>query len=278
MRQKICEILNESFEILVCCGKASQHSIKLSLLQKFFVFFLSAVLQSCTARETIQQNQAGAKTAQTSDKQAQVLKQLGATYSPYLALSAQFVLKGKVDKTEILYDGILTIKGENLSVVLKDPVFRSPFFSLKVEKDFVTQIDHLRNKKDKIPFADYRWVELFGRVFPFRFFYPLLKGYPPDEIYAKSTRYETLEEEKGRFLFTTEYFDGIVNVENGFIASLYYRGRLDQEIVVMTFTGNANEKKTAAAQRYFPEQIYITRPRSEDYVRLDFKKVIIENL
>lgn len=244
------------------------------MIKRILLLVILSAIGSCSAKEPTVRKE-GTFVADPESGIA-AIGQIRQNYPAYSSLSAQFVLKGKVDKNEILYDGTLTIKGDSLAVVLKDPVFRSPFFSLKVEKDLVTQTDHLRNKTDRVPFADYRWVELFGRVFPFRFFHPLLKGYPPDEIYRKGARYETLEGDKGRFQFETEYFDAIVNIERGILASLYYRGRVDQEIVVMTFTGNANAKKGDASQRHFPAQIYITRPRSDDYVRLEFKKIQID--
>lgn len=237
---------------------------------KKFPQFIFLLYYSCASAKL-------AVSQETSEKKTEnsVIDTLKTNYPPYNFLKGQFVLKGKAENQELFYDGVLEIRQESFYVVLKDTVFRSPFFSLKIDKDKVTQVDHLQNKKEIIPLSEYRWVVLFGKVFPFRFFYPILRGYPPDEIFQSDVVYEEKGKDKGIFSFKTVYFDARLVVEGGYIRNLFYKSETNGEIVAITFEGEV-EKEPKKKYRYFPKKIYISRPKSTDYVQLEFSHIQVE--
>ncbi|MCS6983865.1 MAG: hypothetical protein NZM25_01905 [Leptospiraceae bacterium] len=234
----------------------------------FVVFVIFWVLSPIGCAST--QSHGKERANPTLAKQA-LHEKLRQNYPAYARLQAYFTLKGKVDGQEIYYEGILDSKQKSFSVLLKDSIFKSPLFSIKIDEEKVIQIDYLRDKKETIPFEEYRWVVLFGRLFPFRFFYPILKGYLPNEIFLEDTVYEETKEGKIRFLFKTPYFDARAVIEEGILRNLFYKNEINQEVVAITFEG------TSMAQgRYFPQKIYISRPKTLDYVQLNFSRVVVE--
>lgn len=231
----------------------------------YFLVACIFVFSACKTSAPIKENQ---NSIEPTGKEA-LLRRVREIYSPWEKLSASFVLKGKVENAEILYDGTLRADKKVLAIVLKDPIFRSPFVSLTVQGEMVTQVDHLRNKTVSMPLKQFKWVQVFGRVFPFAFFYPILKGFPPDVIYEENAKYSIPKPQVERLTSVKSSWESIVNFENSIMSSVFFKTSMDNEIVAISFYARQS------TQRYFPKEILITRPKSNDHIRIQFKNVVI---
>lgn len=243
---------------------------------RWFAVLLLVLNVSCAgSKETQKTEQSTPETAtenQGPDERELFLEQLNTVYSKYDRLFARFTLKGKADNKEIFYDGTIVVNnggsltGQTLNIVLKDPVFRSPFFTLKIENGQVTRIDHMRNQSETLPLNQFHWVELFGSVFPFRMFYPLLAGFTPAEVFDETSTYQP---EKNRVRFGNQYYQVITNFQQNIMTSIYFKSLTQNEITAIQFLG----KSTADDKRYFPKEIMVTRSVNKDYIRLIFSYV-----
>ncbi|MCB1147445.1 MAG: hypothetical protein KDK38_11620, partial [Leptospiraceae bacterium] len=149
-------------------------------------------------------------------------------------------------------------------------VFRSPFVSMRVNGDTVTQIDHLRDRSQSLPLDQFKWVEVFGKVFPFGFFYPILKGYPPEVIFDPTANYSLPKPGQERLTVKKQDWEAIVNFESQIMTSVFFRTMNDKEIVILAFSGKQN------TARYFPGEILVTRPNSNDFIKIQFKSMKVQ--
>lgn len=230
------------------------------------ILFVILILPSCRSTAKVSEPvtvKPVLVTANTQNELAEIKK----TYAEYSSFSAKFILKGKVENAEILYDGTIKAGKGVLTITLQDPVFRSPFFSLKVDKNMVFQTDHMRNKTDRVPLAQYRWVEVFGKVFPFRFFYPILKGFAPEEIYL-ATQGVSTESGEIRIRNETDEVEFASFSRNGKISRILFRSKIAPDTLLLNFSADS-----ASKARHFPRTIMITRPGKEDFIRMTFSGV-----
>lgn len=231
------------------------------------ILLIIATLSFCSSTQTKEDKAGGeAQTEVPSDK-AKALNELKKSYRPYTSLSAGFSMKGTINREEIAYTGTLKSESDSFSILLKDIIFQSPFFSLSVKNGTVIQRDYLRDRTDTTPLNNYRWVEVLGRTFPFTFFLPMLQGYPPEEFFLPTTSY-TEKETLSTFSYRSQHFDATGTVREGKIQRIYYKNTQTGEIIIFTFSGD-----TGKDGRTFPKKIVIQKPNAKDYIVITFSGV-----
>jgi len=205
----------------------------------------------------------------------EIIEKLNKHFSIYKKMSANFQIKGNMNNKEMYYSGKLysTIDksgNRNLTITLKDAIFLSPIFTLKIRGQNLTEIDHLRDKRRKFTLDEYRWIEVFGRVFPFKFFLPILMGFVPNEILSSKAKYS---QKNNKLTYLGDYYDSIGNLtKNSSLKSIYFRTRGEKEVVIIQFIGRSTSKK----KRYFPHKLHINRSRStNDFLSMKFSRVNI---
>ncbi|MDH5719207.1 MAG: hypothetical protein OEZ13_01170 [Spirochaetia bacterium] len=151
-------------------------------------------------------------------------------YPFYNQMSAQFNLQGKIGEDEVVYFGTIksiinksNIEKSYLLINLKDTVFLADFYTLEIKNESVYQIDHLRDKKIKSSLSDYKWVEIFGNVIPFHFYFPILLGFPPKQIFNNEA---VINEEAEKALYRSDIFETVVEFSAGYIKKIYFRTTL----------------------------------------------------
>lgn len=233
------------------------------------VLFATAQNTKLFAKAKADKNNANIYEA-TTEKGKSFLKKIDAVYTPYEKVAASFVLKGKLNDSEIYFTGNLLVKkaarghADYLSITLKDSVFESKVYQLIIHKGMVTNIDYLDDKKETIPLSRFTWAEVLGSVFPFKFFYPLLSGFPPAEIY-NGTIHETSQKiinDKGKY-------DVAVTLQDFVMDNIYLKTQNTSDVIVFRVTGKRDRK------RYFPRKIYMERSKNRDHLEILFTYVNI---
>ena len=215
--------------------------------------------------------------AQVQDSRAEfgaLKKDLQKNYGRYTSISANFVVKGKVDGRQVYYSGALKsyssdVQNPNLHITVKEPTFDSPLAELRVKGDSVTERNYIRDSTIRRKLESYRWVELFGRVFPFRFFLPILMGGVPQEVYLQNASYQP---GKSRIMVEAGQYEFIVNLTGSTMKNIYYKSKMANEgVLIMQFIGRVKNKLNLI----FPQKIIITQSRSDDYLTMNFSRVRI---
>lgn len=209
--------------------------------------------------------------AQSKEGQ-EFLQKLNQVYRPYSRISASFTLKGMINDAEIYFLGDLIAKNgkngqaEYLSIVLKDSVFEAKVYQFIIDKDTVTNIDYLNDKKEVVPLSRFTWAQVLGSVFPFRFFYPLLSGFPPKEVYSGNIfpQEQKIVNQKGKY-------EVAVTLQNFIMNNIYIKlSRTTDDVLV--FRMNGKLKST----RHFPKQIFMERSQNNDQIAVIFRHVNIK--
>lgn len=205
------------------------------------------------------------------DSSLSIKENIEEIYAPYQKMSAIYVIKGRVDGNEIFYDGTIKSSPGYFHALLKDPIFRSPLFSLTVDGEKVVRKDYLRDRTEYSNLKSYRWVEVFGDVFPFRFFLPLLRGFTPDQLDNSNATRQKTDEGYDRFRYKGQRYETVADFKDGLMVRLFFKSPLDDKILILQFKGRA----TAEDERYFPSRIYINRAGENDYLEIRFKSITI---
>lgn len=218
---------------------------------------------SCKSKEL---NLANVATAQELSKKEreQFLAEALRNYPPYRTLRVAFTLKGKVDNQELYYEGELNATPTNLKIKLTDAVFLSPLLTLEIAETQVTLKDHARNKSESIARADYKWVELFGRSFPVRFFEPLMRGFLPQDTTAAGTELQKTLGGDTLARVQDSAFEAALYFNDAKLRKIFYRDKLRGEILVF-------EMSNFYKNRTYPQRLRIEHSRSNDYLQLEFK-------
>lgn len=196
------------------------------------------------------------------------LDKLKSSYSRYSTFTSSFILKGKIDRQDHYFQGYLkatsSSAGDTLYIILKDTVFRSPVYSIYIAGNMVTQKDYLKNKIEKIPMSRYQWVVLFGDIFPFQFFYPIMRGYLPDDAYSENSKYVKKE---NKILYQSSYYDAaFIFDDSQALEKLFYKNKMNNDVLAFEFYGNVISK----SKRQFPKTLYIRRQNSIDFLKITF--------
>ncbi|MBV6493182.1 MAG: hypothetical protein LDLANPLL_01197 [Turneriella sp.] len=196
-------------------------------------------------------------------------KKISHNYLPYKSLSVAFTLKGKIGGEEIFYEGELTSQQDSLKIQLKDAVFLSPLLTLTIGKDTVTLNDHARAKLEKIPRAEYRWVNLFGRLYPIHFFEPLMRGFLPVEVSLDSSSFTKTA--AGEILVRTDNdsFEAALYFKEAALKKIFYRDKSKGEILVFQL---GNPFKV----RLYPQSLRIEHTSQNDSITLLFKNLRVK--
>ncbi len=233
----------------------------LAILPVFWVFFASC-------RSTPEEVKGiPIENPQVQEKEAFV-ETLKENYAAYSVLTTSFILKGKIDRQDQYFEGYLkatsSAQGDTLYILLKDTVFKSPIFSVYIAGGKVTQKDFLKNKTEVIPMEKYQWVVLFGDLFPFQFFYPIMRGYLPEDIFSRDSKYVKTE---NKIIYTSAYYDAaFLFTGKTSLSKLFYKNKMNNDILLFEIYG----KSSPANARHFPKNLYIRRQGTEDFLKIDF--------
>ena len=204
-----------------------------------------------------------------------LLTKVNKIYLPYEKMSAHFDLSGKIGKDEVVYFGSIKamvnkddINKSYLLIKIKDTVFLADFYTLEIKNGYVYQTDHLTDKKIKTSLTDYKWVEIFGNVIPFHFYFPILLGLPPLQIFENEA---IINEEEQKIMYRSDLYETLVEFSGGYIKKIYFRTKLKKDVLSLSFSGNI-----AADKRHFPESIWITKSKSKDYIKMRFSKLKVK--
>lgn len=210
-------------------------------------------------------------TAQSKEGQ-QFLQKLQQVYHPYSRISASFTLKGMINDAEVYFLGDLVAKNgkngkaEYLSIVLKDSVFEAKVYQLIINKETVTNIDYLNDKKEVVALSRFTWAQVLGSVFPFRFFYPLLSGFPPAEVYTGNIfpNQQKIVNEQGKYGVAVTLKDFIMD-------NIYVKlSRSSEDVLVFRMNGKLKNS------RHFPKQIFMERSKNNDKITVIFRHANIK--
>lgn len=205
-----------------------------------------------------------------SDKEIADFKSaLAVQYPAYTKLSVAFTLKGKVSNEELYYEGELSANATDLRIQLKDAVFLSPLLSLNIGSEKVTMRDIAHNKTQSVARADYQWVELFGRMFPVRFFEPLMRGLLPADATAAGSSYEKTAAGEVLVRSDNNAFEAALYFKDARLQKIFYRDKTQGEIIIFHIGAPFND-------RAYPRAIKIELARSNDYLALNFKALRIQ--
>lgn len=232
----------------------------------FFLFLFLFLPQGNNIKAQTQQTKGTMFEAQ-SVQGKKFLANLNKVYASYQKVTASFVIKGKVGDAEVYFLGTLFAtdgkdgKARYLSIVLKDTVFESKVYQLIVDDDTVTNIDYLNDKKETLPMSRFTWAQILGSVFPFRFFYPLLSGFPPEEIYSG-----VIYQSQNKIINDKGKYDVAVTLDNFVMQNIYVKNLSAAEVIVFRLSGEINKK----GGRYFPKYIYMERSKKKDHLEIIF--------
>jgi len=207
------------------------------------------------------------------------LESIAKNYPFYKYFSASFEIRGRIQTGEIYQAGSIKVtkmkksgpdKNTQLKIILNDAYFGSMISKLIIKNNYVHSINYLTNKKKKIKLEDFRWVEVFGRVFPFSFFLPILMGFPPDEIYFSEAK---VSPGKKKIVYKSPEFDIITKfTSKDFMKTLLFRSRFEKAILIIHFLGRSKTRRKF--KRYFPKELHITQSKdTNDYISMKFKNV-----
>ncbi len=238
---------------------------------------LALLLVSCGSAQQVKKNnsnQPGTARSQNAEAE-QVLENLRKRYFNYKSFRARFVIKGKVDGRQAYYSGVIKAytkkKGkkeyETIDIILRDGFLQSELYLLRITGNKVVQKDYLNDKTYRSTLDQFRWVQIFGQVFPFKFFLPVLKGYPPTQVYRPGAKVGA-----DKVVYKGDTYDMSVKLKGDLMQSLFFRNRLDKNITIIRFYGERKNK----LKRYFPRQLLIQQNKSEDYLKLTFRSVRIK--
>jgi len=205
----------------------------------------------------------------------QFLKRIVNHYGPYQKLSAYFTIKGKIKNQELYYNGKQIIsfskekKLKHLLIELREPFLKALMFSLRLKGDYVYVHDPTKQKPEKIALKDYRWVEIFGRIFPFEFFLPVLMGFPPSDIFAPGAK---INFNKQRIKNSNRFYDLVVDFDDGKIKEFFFKSKTQKEIIIIEFKGNILKGK----KRHFPKMLKISQTETKGIIKIIFNKVKIK--
>lgn len=225
-----------------------------SLGHRRFLFLLLGSISQCTAGHS---QVVSTKLASPPPDQK--------SYSTYQSLTAQFFISGTTNGDKQDYQGKLASKPDFLSILLKDTVFDSPLISLTVRNDKVYHKNHAYNKITRMPLAEFRWVEIMGTAVPFKFFMPVLQGYPP-KVYQEGLM---TEERPGyyKYMNIEEGFIIGVSTQEGMITEMEYFLLGSKSGLRVSLRGNCNPKG-----RYFPKYIILNNTENNDRLQLKFSR------
>lgn len=226
-----------------------------------------ALFYSCKSSEE-KEKQAVPIEENKIDEKKIYLDKIRKSYSDYSVFSSGFILKGKIDRQDHYFQGYLkathSSSSDTLYILLKDTVFKSPVYSIYIAGGVVTQKDYLKNKTERIPVSKYRWVVLFGDIFPFHFFYPIMRGYLPDDAYSENSKYVKKE---NKILYQSSYYDAAFIFDDSYaLRKLFYKNKMNDDVLAFEFFGNA----ISSQDRQFPKTLYIRRQGSIDFLKISF--------
>ena len=172
--------------------------------------------------------------------QNNLLDKIKKTYPLYTEMSVNFDISGKIDKNELVYFGTMYAKinavdvnQSYLSIKIKDTVFMADFYSLEIKNGFVIQTNYLTDEIIKTSLINYKWVEIFGNTIPFHFYFPLLLGLPPSQIFGKDA---VINEEAEKILYRSDIYDTMVEFSGGFIKKIYFRTKSKKDVLSLSFS------------------------------------------
>jgi hypothetical protein len=185
-------------------------------------------------------------------------------YPEYKTLKVSFTLKGRVNNEELYYEGSLSSTPTGVTIRMTDAIFLSPLLTLDIGKEEVTMRDHARNKVDRIPRAQYQWVELFGRSFPVRYFEPLMRGFLPDDATAKESAFARTPAGETLVRSDNVSFEAAMYFTDDKLTKIFYRDKQRGEILVFHLGAFFKD-------RNFPRTLKIEHSRTNDHLTLSFK-------
>ena len=252
-----------------------------TLQSNFLTYSLCFFIVSCGSTQTKDHkptNENIATDANSDAKLKAIQAKVQLRYNEYKRLVVRFYMKGKSEGKSVFYHGKLEsfssdLKNPNVRITIIEPTFKSPLFMMRIKGQKVIQKDIARDLTRHMKLKDFRWIEIFGSVFPFEFFLPVLMGGVPTELFDANTAYVA---SKKHVRYKGLYYDLIFNIaEEGDINSLYYRNNLKakkREVVVVQFFGQLKNKK----KRSFPGKIKITRSNVRDYILMSFHSLYVK--
>ncbi|MDH5716600.1 MAG: hypothetical protein OEZ22_03065 [Spirochaetia bacterium] len=266
---KIKNLFNRVYTFFFILKAANKNSFDTKKHISFIIFIIAFIfLFFCASSPQKIEN------TNTSDTSLNYTDKIKKNYSSYNKLNVSFVIKGSIDQNEIMYNGTLTsfLNKENInnsffSVSLKDSIFEAIFFSLEVKDGYVLQTDHLRDIKIKSSLIDYKWVEIFGNIIPFHFYFPVLLGFPPEQIYEENS---VINENSEKILYQTDLYETIVEFSQTLLSKIYFRTSKNQDLLALQFSGSIGKT------RHFPKTIFITKSKSKDYIKMEFSNLQVQ--
>lgn len=232
--------------------------------------FIFTAIQFCAATQTTDPER-----PKKTEEKTELINNLRLNYPEHEALTASFKLRGKQNGKKFFLTGKLKARIEEqhriVSIKLYDAIFSSLIYSLDIDGVDVKTYDHMKKRAETIPLEEFYMVEIFGSYFPFKLLLPFLYGSVPEIIFLKKSK---IDSKQGYIDYSGNSYHLRTHIMNNTVEELEYKDFFSGAITHINFDGKLKNKN----DYYFPKTIQVTNSKSEEYVSIEFTRVIFSKI